>query len=117
MSNHTQDAQNILKMPVLYTEFGTSYKKPGFSVSKRDQIFSSVYSAIYASASRGGAAAGSLFWQLMATNMANYGDGYDIVLNESGSTTRIIGQQSQKLLRIRRKRRYNMEKLRRKKRG
>ncbi|CAM8923583.1 unnamed protein product [Rhodiola kirilowii] len=109
MNNHTEDAQNILKMPVVYTEFGTSYRKAGYSVEKRDQVFSCMYSAIYSSASNGGAVAGSLFWQLMTTGMTNYGDGYDLVLRESPSTANIIGQQSQKLERIRRK--LYMEKL------
>uniref|UniRef100_A0A7N0UGL3 mannan endo-1,4-beta-mannosidase n=1 Tax=Kalanchoe fedtschenkoi TaxID=63787 RepID=A0A7N0UGL3_KALFE len=116
MTNHTQDAQNILKMPVLYAEFGVSSKKAGFSVAKRDEVFTSVYTAIDSSASNnGGAAAGSLFWQLLAPDMSNYGDGYAIVLSESRSTAKIIRQQSQKIQPKQYRKLRNMENLKKKK--
>ncbi|KAL9690698.1 hypothetical protein QQ045_011104 [Rhodiola kirilowii] len=102
-------------MPVLYTEFGTSYTGRQDIVWRKGTGFLVIYmySTIYSSASNGGAAAESLFWQLMTTGMTYFDDGYDIVMRESPSTANIIGQQSQKLERIRRK--LYMEKLKGKK--
>ena len=98
---HIQDAQNILRKPVLLTEFGKSWKDPGFSTYQRDQLFNTVYNQIYSSARRGGAAAGGLFWQLLTEGMDSFRDGYDIVLSESPSTANVIAQQSRKIDQIR----------------
>lgn len=108
---HIQDAQNILRKPVLITEFGKSWKDPGFSTYQRDQQFKAIYNQIYSSARRGGAAAGGLFWQLLTEGMDSFRDGYDIVLSESPSTANVIAQQSRKLDQIRRmfSRMENME--------
>lgn len=103
MKNHTEDSQNILNKPLIIAEFGKSWKSSGFTSDKRDEVYNLVYSNIYASASGGGAAVGSMFWQLLAPEMDNYRDGYDVVLSESGSIAGLIAQQSQKLNRIRRK--------------
>ncbi|OMO84431.1 hypothetical protein COLO4_22038 [Corchorus olitorius] len=99
---HIQDAQFILRKPVLFTEFGKSWKDPGFSTYQRDQLFNTVYYKIYSSAKRGGPAAGGLFWQLLAEGMGSFKDGYEIILSESSSTANIITQQSHKLDQIRR---------------
>ncbi|KAJ0087312.1 hypothetical protein Patl1_09180 [Pistacia atlantica] len=61
---HIQDAQNILQKPIILAEFGKSLRTS--SVNQRDQIFNIVYSAAYSSARGGGAAVGSMFWQLLA---------------------------------------------------
>nr|GFB95810.1 mannan endo-1,4-beta-mannosidase 7 [Tanacetum cinerariifolium] len=60
-----------------------------------------VYNNIYLSAKHGGAAAGGLFWQLLAEGMESFGDGYDIVLSQGSSTVNIIGQQGRRLYQIR----------------
>lgn len=101
LSAHIQDAQNILRKPVLLTEFGKSWKDPGFSTYQRDQLFNAVYNQIYSSARRGGAAAGGLFWQLLTEGMDSFRDGYDIVLSENPSTANVIAQQSRKIDQIR----------------
>lgn len=98
---HIQDAQNILRKPVLLTEFGKSWKDPGFSTYQRDQQFNAVYAQIYWSARRGGAAAGGLFWQLLTGGMDSFRDGYDLVLSENPSTASVIALQSRKLYQIR----------------
>ncbi|XP_057975740.1 mannan endo-1,4-beta-mannosidase 7-like [Malania oleifera] len=115
VNTHIQDAQTVLKKPVLFAEFGKSSKDGDFSTYQRDQLFNSVYSAIYSSASGGGAAAGGMFWQLLAEGMDNFRDGYEIVLSESSSTARIIAEQSQKLEKIRKMyaRLRNIKKLKR----
>lgn len=99
LNEHIKDAQNTLHKPLLFAEFGISTKN---SDSKaRDELFNNVYSAIYSSASGGGAAVGGLFWQLLAEGMDSFRDGYEVVLGESPSTASLIAQESQKLNRIR----------------
>ena len=99
---HIQDAQNVLRKPLLLTEFGKSWKDPGYSTYQRDQLFNAVYSKIFSSAKRGGVAGGGLFWQLLTEGMDSYGDGYAVVLSQSPSTANLIAQQSRRLYQVRR---------------
>ncbi|XP_022769018.1 mannan endo-1,4-beta-mannosidase 7-like isoform X1 [Durio zibethinus] len=99
LTNHIQDAQNIIQKPVLFAEFGKSLKISG--LNQRDELFNTVYTAIYSSARGGGAAIGGLFWQLLAEGMDSFRDGYEVIMSESTSTVNIITQESQKLNRIR----------------
>ncbi|GAB2267683.1 Mannose-6-phosphate isomerase [Dionaea muscipula] len=94
ISSHIEDAQNILQKPVLFAEFGKSYKYSGYSTSGRDQLYNTVYSAVYSSASSGGAAAGSMFWQLLTRDLDSLRDGYEIVLSESPDIASVIHEQS-----------------------
>ncbi|XP_010465469.1 PREDICTED: mannan endo-1,4-beta-mannosidase 7 [Camelina sativa] len=112
---HIQDAQNVLRKPIIVAEFGKSMKKQGYSSAERDIVFNTVYSKIYESAKRGGAAAGGLFWQLLGNGMDNFQDGYGIILNQSSSTVNVIAQQSRKLTLIRKifARMINVEKWKR----
>ncbi|XP_019152773.1 PREDICTED: mannan endo-1,4-beta-mannosidase 7-like [Ipomoea nil] len=98
---HIQDAQTILQKPIFLAEFGKTTKDPGYNVSARNQLLSAVYSAIYASARGGGAAAGGLFWQLLTEDMDSFRDGYEIVFSEDPSTADVITRQSKQLTRIR----------------
>ncbi|PON99613.1 1,4-alpha-glucan-branching enzyme [Trema orientale] len=98
---HIQDARNILRKPLLLTEFGKSSKDSGFNTYQRDQLFNTVYYKIYSSAKRGGVAAGGLFWQLLTEGMDSFRDGYEIILSQSPSTANIIAQQSHKLYQVR----------------
>ncbi|XP_054819928.1 mannan endo-1,4-beta-mannosidase 7-like [Prosopis cineraria] len=101
LNEHIKDAQNTLHKPLLFAEFGISTKNLGSNSKGRDELFNDVYSAIYSSASGGGAAVGGLFWQLLAEGMDSFRDGYEVVLGESPSTASLIAQESQKLNRIR----------------
>ncbi|KAI9109661.1 hypothetical protein K1719_019291 [Acacia pycnantha] len=94
---HFLDSQYALRKPVIVAEFGKSWKDSGYSTYKRDQIFNSVYNKIYASAKRGGAAGGALFWQLLTEGMESFQDGYGVMLGQSSSTANVIAQQSHKL--------------------
>lgn len=96
---HIQDAQNVLHKPLLFAEFGKSWKVYG--AEKRDQLFDTVYSAIISSASSGGSAVGGMFWQLLAEGMDSFRDGYEVILTENASTSSLITQNSDKLNRIR----------------
>ncbi|GFP98404.1 mannan endo-1 4-beta-mannosidase 7 [Phtheirospermum japonicum] len=100
-NSHIQDAQTILQKPLLIAEFGKSTNDTGYNTNKRDALFNTVYSAIYSSATTGGAASGGLFWQLLTQGMNTYRDGYEIIFSESPSTARLIAEQSQNLNNIR----------------
>ncbi|CAN1835574.1 Mannan endo-1,4-beta-mannosidase 7 [Linum perenne] len=67
---------------------------------ERDQLYNTIYTAIYSSARAGGAAAGGMFWQLFTEGMDSFGDGYEVILSKNTSTVGIIADQSQKLNRI-----------------
>lgn len=102
LNEHIQDAQNILHKPLLFAEFGISTKSLGNDSSTlRDKFFSTVYSAVYSSASGGGTAVGGLFWQLLAQGMDSFRDDYEVILAESPSTSTLISHESRKLKRIR----------------
>jgi mannan endo-1,4-beta-mannosidase len=101
LNAHIKDAQYILRKPILLTEFGKSWKDPGFSTYQRDLLFKTVYYKIYSSAKRGGAAGGGLFWQLLTEGMDSFRDGYEIVLSQSPSTANVIAEQAHKLDQIR----------------
>ncbi|KAJ8443669.1 hypothetical protein Cgig2_019651 [Carnegiea gigantea] len=101
LTSHIEDAQSILRKPLLLAEFGKSEKDPGYSTYQRDRLFTDVYYKIYSSVKRGGPAAGALFWQLVTEGIESYGDGYAITLNDGSSTTSIITQQARKLYLIR----------------
>ncbi|KAG6786966.1 hypothetical protein POTOM_008587 [Populus tomentosa] len=87
---HVQDSSSVLRKPLVIGEFGKSSKLPGNSLQKRDTYFVKIYSDIYNSVTRGGPFTGGLFWQLMAEGMESWGDGYEVVLDESPSTANII---------------------------
>ncbi|KAI7732003.1 hypothetical protein M8C21_017182 [Ambrosia artemisiifolia] len=95
--DHIEDAQSILKKPVLFTEFGKSWKHPGYNVSQKDQLYHVVYSSIYRSARTNGVAVGGLFWQQLVQGMDSYKDGYEVILTEPSSTVSLISRQSKKL--------------------
>lgn len=97
INDHIEDTQQVLHKPVLFAEFGKSWKDPNYNVSQKDDLYNMVYSSIYTSASRSGAAAGCLFWQQLVHGMESYNDGYEVILTEPSSTTRLIVQQSKKL--------------------
>lgn len=97
---HIQDAEHILRKPILIAEFGKSCKDAGFSSHQRDVLFNTVYSKIYMSAKGNGAAAGGLFWQLLAPAMDSFGDGYEIILDQNSSTANIIAHQAHKMHQI-----------------
>jgi mannan endo-1,4-beta-mannosidase len=101
LNAHFLDAQYALKKPILVAEFGKSFKDSGYSTNQRDQLFSTVYYKIYASAKRGGPASGAMFWQLLTGGMESFDDGYGIMLGQSSSTANVIAQQSHKLYLIR----------------
>ncbi|KFK38477.1 hypothetical protein AALP_AA3G118100 [Arabis alpina] len=97
IEGHLEDAQNILKKPLILGEFGKPSNTPGYTLAQRDAVFNVALDTIYASAQKGGPATGALFWHLISDNMTNFKDSLSIVLSDKTSTVSIIGQQSHKL--------------------
>ncbi|KAL6615747.1 hypothetical protein ACP70R_038017 [Stipagrostis hirtigluma subsp. patula] len=94
---HIADAGAALRKPLLVAEFGESRRDPGYSSARRDAVFGAVYGRVFGSARRGGAAAGALFWQLLADGMDAYGDGYEVVFAQAPSTAGVIASQSRRM--------------------
>ncbi|KAJ0978794.1 hypothetical protein J5N97_014268 [Dioscorea zingiberensis] len=98
LESHIEDSSTVIKKPVLVAEFGKSWKRSGFTVERRDALYSTVYDSVYASARVNGAGAGALFWQLLAQGMDGNRDGYEIIFSECPySTANIISQQSRRM--------------------
>lgn len=94
---HIEDCNSIVRKPLLIAEFGKSSYSAGFSVEARDEYFSSIFNMFYKSARNGGSCSGTTFWQVMAEGMENWGDGYQVVLDQNPSTAAVISQQSQRI--------------------
>lgn len=95
---HKEDAEKLLRMPMLVTEFGLSEQKPGFSEHKREAFYSIVYDHVYATAlTKQGAVGGALQWQLLPPDMSDWNDGYGIDPACGSSICKMILQQSERL--------------------
>ncbi len=94
---HTQHSAEILNQPVIFTEFGLSDQKSGFSIQLRNEFNNIVYDQVYSSVLEGGAAGGALFWQFLHEEMADWNDGFGIFPTEPCSTTELIAAQSARL--------------------
>ncbi|WVZ06541.1 hypothetical protein V8G54_019887 [Vigna mungo] len=101
VSMHIEDAENVLRKPILLTEFGLNSRIGGYTVAQRDRLYAKLYDWIYFSASHRGACAGAAFWQLFVEGMENMADGYEIIFQHNPSTTNIISQQSLRMSKIR----------------
>ncbi|KAI8573358.1 hypothetical protein RHMOL_Rhmol01G0270800 [Rhododendron molle] len=94
---HIADSNSLLKKPLLLTEFGKSSKSAGYSVGARDEYYQYIYNTVFGCVRSGGPLGGGLFWQLMASGMDSFRDGYEVVLDECPSTAAIIYRQSRRL--------------------
>ncbi|XP_050136124.1 putative mannan endo-1,4-beta-mannosidase 9 [Malus sylvestris] len=100
VQQHIEDCNTVVKKPLVLGEFGKSYRLPGYTPGKRNAYFRKLYEYIYTSASSGGSLVGGIFWQLIAQGMDTFGDGYEVVLEESPTTANVIAYQSSKLGRL-----------------
>ncbi|XP_049385311.1 mannan endo-1,4-beta-mannosidase 4 [Solanum stenotomum] len=94
------DDSKMLKKPLLIAEFGKSSKTPGYTVAIRDNYFGKIYGTIFNCAKSGRPCVGGLFWQLLGQGMASFDDGYQVVLQETPSTDRVILLQSLRLSKL-----------------
>ncbi|KAJ0823774.1 putative mannan endo-1,4-beta-mannosidase [Helianthus annuus] len=94
---HIEDCKAVLRKPLLIAEFGKSSWSTGYTVKARDDYFQNIFNMAYESARSDGSCSGTTFWQVMAEGMDNWGDGYQVVLEQNPSTAAVIAQQSQKI--------------------
>lgn len=97
---HIQDSNDVIKKPILITEFGKSSRSSGYSVDKRNSYFEKLYNFVYNSSSNGGPCSGGLFWQFMVQGLDNFQDGYEVIFEESPSTADVINQQSLRMSKL-----------------
>jgi mannan endo-1,4-beta-mannosidase len=89
---HVKDADEILHMPVLFSEFGL------FDAQHRVALYTAMYDAVYESAKQRGAGAGALAWQLLDEDMARvWNDGFAVFPAEDPSMVHLIKRQSCRL--------------------
>lgn len=100
--SHVDDTQTVVGKPLVVAEFGKSSKSPNFSVGSRDGYFNGIYNDVYKCATSGGPCGGAMFWQVMALGMESWGDGYELVLENSPSTAAVISHQSRRISTIHR---------------
>ncbi|KAK6150311.1 hypothetical protein DH2020_015243 [Rehmannia glutinosa] len=67
------------------------------TVGARDGYFSDIFNNVIVCARRGGPCGGTIFWQLMTQGMENFADGYEVILQQSPSTARVINRQSRRI--------------------
>lgn len=97
MDAHIRDGEDVLKKPVLFSEFGSPLRKEKEGPYDRDILLKHVYDKIYESAKKREAGAGVLIWQLLLEGMNQYGDEFSLVAREHPSTYKLIVQQSSRL--------------------
>ncbi|KAI4385025.1 hypothetical protein MLD38_003097 [Melastoma candidum] len=90
VESHIDDGDNVLKKPVMFTEFGYSNLNPDYDPNKRDRFFEAVLDTIYSSSEKSGAGAGSFVWQFLVDGMEEYNDDFGIVPWGRPATHRII---------------------------
>ncbi|KAJ3695899.1 hypothetical protein LUZ60_001276 [Juncus effusus] len=97
IESHIQDSSNVLRKPLMVTEFGKSSRSSGYNAGVRDSYLRTIYDAIYESARVGGPCAGGLFWHVMAQGMEGWSDGYEVFFAQNPSTGSVISQQSSRM--------------------
>ncbi|KAL3355087.1 hypothetical protein AABB24_019268, partial [Solanum stoloniferum] len=100
VDSHINEAEKILKKPVLFTEVGfpSSIQKNG--LYDRNIFLKIVYDKIYESAKKKRAGAGALVWQLLVEGMERYGDQFSFIAWKHPSTYKLMVEQSCRLLNI-----------------
>lgn len=100
MLSHIEDGDNVLKKPVLFSEYGLSTTIPNFSVPDREDMYRTVLNIILKSAKKNRSGAGALVWQFLVGGMEDYTDAYGMVPGESSSTHILFIKQSCRLAKI-----------------
>ena len=97
MLSHIEDGDEVLKKPVLFSEYGLSKKNQNFTISDREKMYETILNIVYKSAKRNKSGAGALVWQFLVGGMEEYSDDYGIVPAESRSTQSLFIKQSCRL--------------------
>ncbi|KAH7653246.1 Mannan endo-1,4-beta-mannosidase protein [Dioscorea alata] len=90
--SHTQAADEVLRKPLLVTEFGKTSPSAGCNGVDKVAFYRTAYNVIYKLIMARSACAGGLFWQLLLPGMENLSDGYEIVLSNCSCIANIISR-------------------------
>ncbi|KAL2607931.1 hypothetical protein R1flu_026504 [Riccia fluitans] len=93
---HIRDAKKILKMPVLFGEFGKNDRVFDYKPEQRRQFFWTVYDSVFSSVEKGMSGVGSMLWQLFPKGMEDWDDGFAVYASDL-STSEIIDSQTIRL--------------------
>ena len=97
VTSHIDDGEQILRKPVLFTEFGLSSLCKDYEASHRDLLLKTMYDTIYESTRKGGVGFGSLVWKFIIEGMEVYGDEFSFVPWQRSSTYKLSDKQSCRL--------------------
>ncbi|XP_039114139.1 putative mannan endo-1,4-beta-mannosidase 9 isoform X1 [Dioscorea cayenensis subsp. rotundata] len=92
--SHSNAADEILRKPLLVTEFGKTSRFAGCNGVDKVAFYRTAYAVIYKLIRARSACAGGLFWQLLLPGMENLSDGYEIILSDCPSIANIIFRHS-----------------------
>ncbi|KAJ4821204.1 hypothetical protein LUZ62_033770 [Rhynchospora pubera] len=101
VKSHIEDGDNILKKPVLFTEFGLSSNANGFDHSHRLLFYKSIFDTIYESAKKNGAGSGAFVWQLIVEGMEVFHDSFAFIPESIPSLHSLLKEQSCRLATLR----------------
>lgn len=94
---HTDDAEKVLAMPIVFGEFGVSVKDERFDHQFRETYMDTVYNTLLSSREFRDIGGGCLVWQLFPEGTEHMDDGYAVVLARSPSTMQMLAQHSMDL--------------------
>lgn len=100
MQSHIEDGDNVLKKPVVVTEFGLSNEIKNFEPSKRDKFNKVILDIIYKSAKKNRSGAGSFIWQFFVEGMEEFNDEFGMVPWERPDTFQLFTEQSCRLAKV-----------------
>ncbi|KAM0951292.1 putative mannan endo-1,4-beta-mannosidase [Dioscorea sansibarensis] len=92
--SHSKAADEVLRKPLLVTEFGKTSRFAGCNGVDKVAFYRTAYTVIYKLIRTKRACAGGLFWQLLLPGMENLSDGYEIILSDCSSIANIISRRS-----------------------
>ncbi|KAH7429152.1 hypothetical protein KP509_09G033100 [Ceratopteris richardii] len=100
LASHIEDAEVVLRKPVLFTEFGVSEKAQKFNAKQRVEITEILYEKIYEAAKARGAGAGALLWQVSVEGVDRFHDEFTTIPWQEPQLYKTILQQSCRLYNI-----------------
>ncbi|KAJ1397499.1 Glycoside hydrolase, family 5 [Sesbania bispinosa] len=100
MLSHIEDGDNVLKKPVLFSEYGLSDTIKNFSMSDREKMYRTILDITYKSAKKNRSGAGALVWQFLVGGMNEFIDDFGMVPWDRSSAYSIFIEQSCRLAKI-----------------
>lgn len=100
MLSHIEDGDNVLKKPVLFSEYGLSDTVKNFSLSDREKMYKTILDITHKSAKKNRSGAGALVWQFLVGGMTEFIDDFGMVPWERSSTYSLFIEHSCRLAKV-----------------